>query len=1046
MGIFGPFIARGVVFKAPSADGSTNQPIVTDGSGNCSFTSVEGLATSLPAGSIAFSDGSTLDNSQDLFWDEATNRLGLGTASPNAGLEVANGRLQVTSDTIPAGGAGVELGYASGSNTGTLVAYDRTGAAYKDMIYNASEHLFKVSGNDTLTLGASSLVLERADTTAVVVSDSTGKATSLFAGALVSSFQFDDSGDFIIRSDDAEDILAGSGTGNIHVQCGADGQTIVGLNQVGVETYLDARLSVLSDTASDIGLIVRGATAQTADLVQWQDVSGTVLGVVDENGYVGIGTDSPSNILDVAGEAGSVNIAATRYSDDTGAPAFLLNKARGTQSSPAAVQSGDALFNLSAGGYTSGGSFKNNAATIRAEATEGFTASANGSKFIFQTTPDGSTTRLDRVTIDQDGNVGIGTTTPSAELHVSDLNGPASIVFERTGTFTGTDAVGNFTYSFAGDSLAQFVCRRDGADDAGAVTIETQPAGGGSMLERLRIESDGNIGVNNPSPTRIIDVLTNTDGSETINITNSSTGTGALAAFRMESDSAIGAFLVTGSNYTPSGPLLGDQFILQAQDEASNGLLIRAGASATADIVFAVNATSEAMRIENGGNIGIGGIASPAYPLEIEGSGDLFGINAGTTYDMVFSTTEVSGSFGHTDLIVEPSGAASGTFPASKIIVRSGDSAATNRSCSITFQDNDGTDWGQFVGSSNGVVYFDSMLADGDMSFRTGTGFDVRMYIDGATGNVGIGAPTPGERLEVTGNIQLTADNDKLMFGTGEDADIYHDGTNLIAEMKVASQRMVLQVPANNGANPSTFVNYNPGTGTGTGTGFLMAAGAVTTFVGGVTALRTDAASNSKIALRTLSNGTLTSEATSHLQVQGGNGGTVLVNDALLRIIGEDGTPAVPGTGTAVDLEILNAGSSVISIITGTTDVAGIQFGDGGGAARGYVRYDNNVDELELWAGGAEALVIDSNQDMCVGNTAASAKVHIDQASATGAKPVLLLKQTDVSEEMIELDGTTVGTGNAIEAVGAKTLTTTHFIKVTITGVGTRYIPCGTIA
>ena len=40
----------------------------------------------------------------------------------------------------------------------------------------------------------------------------------------------------------------------------------------------------------------------------------------------------------------------------------------------------------------------------------------------------------------------------------------------------------------------------------------------------------------------------------------------------------------------------------------------------------------------------------------------------------------------------------------------------------------------------------------------------------------------------------------------------------------------------------------------------------------------------------------------------------------------------------------------------------------------------------------------------------------------------------------------TIGVGNAIEAVGAKTLTTTHFIKNTINGVGTRYIPAGTIA
>lgn len=71
--------------------------------------------------------------------------------------------------------------------------------------------------------------------------------------------------------------------------------------------------------------------------------------------------------------------------------------------------------------------------------------------------------------------------------------------------------------------------------------------------------------------------------------------------------------------------------------------------------------------------------------------------------------------------------------------------------------------------------------------------------------------------------------------------------------------------------------------------------------------------------------------------------------------------------------------------------------------------------------------------------------LHVDQSASGGAVPVLYLDQADVSEEMIEF-ASTIGTGNAIEAIGAKSLTTTHFIKVTIPGGLTRYIPVGTIA
>jgi hypothetical protein len=79
-----------------------------------------------------------------------------------------------------------------------------------------------------------------------------------------------------------------------------------------------------------------------------------------------------------------------------------------------------------------------------------------------------------------------------------------------------------------------------------------------------------------------------------------------------------------------------------------------------------------------------------------------------------------------------------------------------------------------------------------------------------------------------------------------------------------------------------------------------------------------------------------------------------------------------------------------------------------------------------------------------VGATPALGQMHIAQASTTAAIPALYLAQSDVSEEIIEITST-AGAGNAIEAVGIKTLTTTHFIKVTING-NTRYIPAGTIA
>jgi hypothetical protein len=95
--------------------------------------------------------------------------------------------------------------------------------------------------------------------------------------------------------------------------------------------------------------------------------------------------------------------------------------------------------------------------------------------------------------------------------------------------------------------------------------------------------------------------------------------------------------------------------------------------------------------------------------------------------------------------------------------------------------------------------------------------------------------------------------------------------------------------------------------------------------------------------------------------------------------------------------------------------------------------------------GLTEHMRIQGSGRVGIGTAVPGARLHVDQSSTIGAIPVLYLDQADISEEMIEFD-TTIGVGNAIEAVGAKTLTTTHFIKVTLPGPLTRYIPAGTIA
>ena len=140
------------------------------------------------------------------------------------------------------------------------------------------------------------------------------------------------------------------------------------------------------------------------------------------------------------------------------------------------------------------------------------------------------------------------------------------------------------------------------------------------------------------------------------------------------------------------------------------------------------------------------------------------------------------------------------------------------------------------------------------------------------------------------------------------------------------------------------------------------------------------------------------------------------------------------GAGTIAVARDINIRTAVNNGGGAITDYRAIFIEDQTVAGTNYGIYQTGTGVIDFFAG-----------DVRIGTDTSGAKLLVDQSSTTAAVPVLYLDQADISEEMIEF-ATTIGVGNAIEAVGAKTLTTTHFIKVTLPGGLTRYFEVGTIA
>jgi hypothetical protein len=186
------------------------------------------------------------------------------------------------------------------------------------------------------------------------------------------------------------------------------------------------------------------------------------------------------------------------------------------------------------------------------------------------------------------------------------------------------------------------------------------------------------------------------------------------------------------------------------------------------------------------------------------------------------------------------------------------------------------------------------------------------------------------------------------------------------------------------------------------------------------------------------------------------SGGLALYDDAGVGIFVEDGGQV--GIANNAPAAALHVGAGADTPTTTATIYASE-------AGATHIVARNSTDDIEarLSTGASSALVGSvTNHDLLfatnnaevarfstggrlgIADTSPDGMIDAVQASTTAAIPVLEIEQLDLSEEMINFVAA-IAIGNPIETVGAKTLTTTHFIRIGLNG-SFRYIPVGTIA
>ncbi len=411
-------------------------------------------------------------------------------------------------------------------------------------------------------------------------------------------------------------------------------------------TTLTSTVNNLSSSYTILASAVSGITNS-----QWV-TSGTAISY--SSGNVGIGTSAPTKLFqvnwspsagwemqhefDVASNGPALNSAYDL--GPSGEGRFNFVKARGTLANPTGVLNNDFLGTISFRGANASGTLVH-AAIIRAIAAQDFVNTSAGSHLVFQTSSSGSATPSEKVRIDSQGNVGIGTTTPTINstsattLHIhNSLGKAAGIRFTNSGTgTTATDGViigkwnDDSTYG-NGPIFWNY--------ESSPITFAT------SSTERMVISAVGDVGIGVTSPTAALHIKAGTSATAALKLTSGTlltspqSGTIEYDGFNFYTTNGAGVRSAIGSSEVSSTMSLmdsgatfgsGHKTVMGGYDP--NGLVWHIGVSGTQALdinsrypggpITMTIGGSEMMRVMGStGFVGIG-TQTPTQKLDVHG-------------------------------------------------------------------------------------------------------------------------------------------------------------------------------------------------------------------------------------------------------------------------------------------------------------------------------------------------------------------------------------------------------------------------------------------
>lgn len=504
------------------------------------------------SGSVLFVDSSSqiAQNNSAFFWDSTNNRLGIGTSSPSGNLQVtassaatipiiirgatsqtanltewqnSSGTALTVIDSAGKLGIGtapsaplhvistteqIRVGYNSSAYTSTTIDSNGAITANVNGQCNGSRTLYTIQATNIGGLGAYNLFGLKDHTGSQVFT--VGSAGSVDFGAAITSPGYNTTSN-VVWSATSGQSYGGSVTAFLFNTASgfgaADSAKAYNFQIASADRftiYESGRVLLANGLSSAVAFQVRGAAAQSANLQQWQNSSGTVLTSIASDGTIsspGAGSSSEHfGASSIASGSSSVAFGAFAQATTTVASAFGYNaQATGTNATAIGATTTASNTQAVALGYGASASGANSFAL-------GTSANASGARGMALGASCGATA-TDSVAVGTFGSAGhnysvcVGnsaTSTATNQFIVGATGKPINTVFIGSGVTDTSpanvvyNATGGSGTDIAGASLTIAGGKGTGSGTPGAIIFQTSTAAGSSstlqtLAERLRI-------------------------------------------------------------------------------------------------------------------------------------------------------------------------------------------------------------------------------------------------------------------------------------------------------------------------------------------------------------------------------------------------------------------------------------------------------------------------------------------------------------------------------------------------------------------------------